>query len=350
MPPLRPRRSGFTLIELLVVIAIIAILIGLLLPAVQKVREAAARIKCANNMKQIGIAAHAYHDTNGTLPPSVLMHRAVSNPADYNQNFGPNWAILLLPQLEQGPLYNQQATSIVNYQQNINNAAVTPDQNWRNIRGTILSVMQCPSDTGGGTFCNRAGGGWARGNYGANAGPGMFWIGANEGAITQTNGLMVESTWGISGYYASNVSGLTGGGAFSVNYGQRLNTFTDGTSATVLVDELRIGPSDNDIRGTWAMGQAGASISAANGRLDTPSPNVSLSGYDDIQGGDDRPDIGMGACGGCGSWQVTAKSRHTGGVNTLLSDGSVRFVRNAVDSRTWFLMHSRNDGQTYQND
>jgi prepilin-type N-terminal cleavage/methylation domain-containing protein/prepilin-type processing-associated H-X9-DG protein len=350
MPPLRPRRSAFTLIELLVVIAIIAILIGLLLPAVQKVREAAARIKCANNMKQIGIGAHAYHDTVGSLPPSVLMHRAVSNPADYGQNFGPNWAILLLPQLEQGALFNQVATSVTNYDTNKNNAAVTPDQNWRAIRSTDLSVFRCPSDSSGSTVCARAGGGWARGNYGANAGPGMFWIGAPEGAITQTNGFMVESTWGIGGYYASNVQGLSLGGPFSVNTGQRINTFPDGTSATVLVDELRVGPSDNDLRGTWAMGQAGASISAANGRLDTPSPNVSLSGYDDIQGGDDRPDIGMGACGGCGSWQVTAKSKHTGGVNTLMSDGSVRFVRNSVDSRTWFLMHSRNDGQTYSND
>jgi prepilin-type processing-associated H-X9-DG protein len=209
----------------------------------------------------------------------------------------------------------------------------------------------CPSDPeSGGTQCTRAGRSWARGNYGANAGPGMFWIGANEGAITSNNGLMAESTWGISGYYAANVAGLPGGGAFSVNAGQKLNTMTDGTSSTVLVDELRIGPSANDLRGTWAMGQAGASISAANGRLDTPSPNVSLSGYDDIQGCDDRQDIGMGCCPGCGSWQVTAKSKHTGGVNTLMSDGSVRFIRDQVDNRTWFLLHSRNDGQPLSND
>jgi hypothetical protein len=163
--------------------------------------------------------------------------------------------------------------------------------------------------------------------------------------MTTSNGLIVESSWGISGYYAGNVSGLQGGGATSTNGQQKLATFSDGTAQTIMVDELRIGPSANDIRGTWAMGQAGASISAGNGRLDTPSPNISLSGYDDIQGGDDRPDIGMGCCSGCNSWQVTAKSRHPSGVLVGFSDGGIRFVNNKIDSYTWFLLHSRNDGQ-----
>jgi len=141
-----------------------------------------------------------------------------------------------------------------------------------------------------------------------------------------------------------------GGGVFTVNKGITLLAITDGTSNTILVDELRIGPSANDIRGTWAMGQCGASISAGNGRTDTPTPNYSCDGCDDIQASDNRTDIGMGSCPGCDSWQVTAKSRHTGGVMTAFADGGVRFIRNSVSQSTWFLLHSRDDGQVLAND
>jgi len=101
LPRLSVRRPGFTLIELLVVIAIIAVLIGLLLPAVQKVREAASRSKCQNNLKQIGIATHAFHDSMGFLVPSWLGDNAL-DPDSWA-----SWAVLLLPYLEQGAIYNQ---------------------------------------------------------------------------------------------------------------------------------------------------------------------------------------------------------------------------------------------------
>jgi prepilin-type processing-associated H-X9-DG protein len=294
-------------------------------------------------MKQIGLAMHNYQDTNGQLPASVLMNAQVTGIDDYNQNFGPNWAVLILPYIEQDNLYNQVSTSIQNY-------PTTGDSGWRNIRGTQLKSYLCPSDTGANVPAAAAGGGWARGNYGANAGPGMHWNGGAVGVAVLTGGAWRDNdpTGFASEYYPSWSAGLAGGGALVVNGGTKIDTFPDGTSSTILADELRIGWNANDIRGTWAMGQCGASISAGNGRIDTPTPNANGSGWDDIQGCQDNPSIGMGCCG-CNSWQVTAKSRHPGGVNTLFGDGSVRFVRNSVDQRTWFLLHSRDDGQVPSN-
>ncbi len=345
MRPQSRRKSGFTLIELLVVIAIIAILIGLLLPAVQKVREAAARMSCSNNLKQQGIACHTYHDANGVLPPAVLMHPGVGDIAYWDRNFGPNWVVLILPYLEQGNLYQTVATSVQNY-------PVNGDSGWRAVRGTNLKMLRCPSESVGDTPCARAGGGWARGNYGANAGPGMFWNQTGVGVAIKPGGVWTENspTGFAQEYYPSFTNGWSGAGVMGVNSKTTLVAITDGTSNTILIDELRVGPSAGDIRGTWAMGQCGASISAGNGRIDTPTPNVSLSGWDDIWQSDDRADIGMGSCSGCGSWQVTAKSKHTGGVMTGLADGSVKFISNSVSQRTWFLLHSRNDGQVLGND
>ena len=339
----RPR-FGFTLIELLVVIAIIAILIGLLLPAVQKVREAAARTQCSNNQKQLVIACHNYQDANQKLPPTVMQGSFSGAIDDYNQNFGPNWAVLILPYIEQGALYNQAQASIQLYM-------VNGDNTWRGIRGTKIKTFLCPSDVGGEVTANAAGGGWARGNYGANAGPGMHWNGGSVGVANKNNNQWQDNNpnWNPVEYYPSYMTGWSGGGAMVVNGGTKLNTLSDGTSSTILIDELRIGWNGNDIRGTWAMGQAGASISAGNGRIDTPTPNVSYSGWDDIQGCQDNPNIGMGCCG-CNSWQVTAKSRHTGGVMTGFADGSVKFISNSISQRTWFLIHSRNDGQVPDND
>lgn len=339
------RRIGFTLIELLVVIAIIAILVGLLLPAVQKVREAAARASCMNNSKQLALACHNFADANQTLlPPTVIMNASVGDISDFNQPFGPNWAVLILPYIEQTALYDQVAQTIPAY-------VTSNNQTWRNISANKIKTFLCPSDAGGDMPSNAAGRQWARGNYGANAGPGMQWNGGAVGTAVNVGG-----RWGDNNprnfaaeYYPSWTAGWNGAGPMVVNSGTKLNTLEDGTANTILIDELRIGWNEFDIRGSWALGMAGASISAGNGRIDTPTPNVSYSGWDDIQQCQDNPAIGMGCCG-CNSWQVTAKSRHGTGVVTSMADGSVRFIANSVSQQTWFKLHSRNDGQTLSND
>jgi prepilin-type N-terminal cleavage/methylation domain-containing protein len=338
--PQRAERSGFTLIELLVVIAIIAVLIALLLPAVQQAREAARRTQCINNMKQLGLAVHNFHDTFRKMPPSVMMHPSVTDISDYNQNFGPNWAVMILPYIDQANPYNQVSGSLKNYM-------VNGDATWRSVRSQRIPAFLCPSDAGAADVAlGVLGGNWARGNYGANAGPGMHWGGGSVGVAEFSGGEWKDhDPNGFSSeYYPSWTAGMSGGGVFTVNGQNTLASVSDGTSNTILFDELRIGWNSNDIRGTWALGQAGASISAGNGRIDTPSPNISLSGYDDIQGCQDNPSIGMGCCG-CNSWQVTAKSKHTGCVLVCLSDGAVRIISNSISQRTWFMLHSRDDNQ-----
>jgi prepilin-type N-terminal cleavage/methylation domain-containing protein/prepilin-type processing-associated H-X9-DG protein len=323
-------RKGFTLIELLVVIAIIAILIGLLLPAVQKIREAANRMSCSNKMKQCALATHNYNDVNSTLP---VAYWAGPGGGQWNNdtNFGPPWTVLLLPFIEQDNLYRQVATSVTNYENWSRGIGGSADQNWRVISTTKIPTYVCPSDPFANVPGNRAGRDWARGSYGANMGPG-----ATPGGL-------------IGGASPAGGFGLAGGGPMGVNWGDSVATLSvqDGTSNTILINHMRAGPVNTDIRGSWAYSVHGC-ITAANAIGDCYTPNDRNCCSDDVAGCVDRPDIAMGCWNG-GHGQTQARSAHSGGVNAALADGSVRFVRDSVDQRTWYIMQSRNDGQNWSN-
>jgi prepilin-type N-terminal cleavage/methylation domain-containing protein len=330
----RARRGGaFTLIELLVVIAIIAILIGLLLPAVQKVREAAARSSCSNNLHQLGIACHAYHDTNSGLPPAYLVGRGIG--WNDENNIGPNWIIFILPFMEQGPLYNQVNTSVQNYKQFSppSLAGGSNDQGWRAIGPNKISSLLCPSESFGDILGNRSlvtpnTVGWARGNYGANTGPNTPQNSAS-GAAPQNN---------------PGGGNVAGGGVMCINWGSKIQAIEDGSSNTVMVNHIRAGPVAGDMRGTWAFGLGSTTHGNAIG--DCTTPNDAGCCRDDLAGCSDRPDIRMGCWNG-GYGQLQARAQHTDLVLAAMGDASVRTIKNAITQQTWYYMISRNDGRVW---
>jgi len=245
------RDKGFTLIELLVVIAIIAILIGLLLPAVQKIREAANRMKCSNNLKQIGLGLHNYNDTNGSLPPMFLLSRGTNGTPSFDwrdeNKIGPPWSVLLLPFIEQDNLYKTVSQSIVNYTNMVKGSpGWVEDHTWRVIRGTKIPTYTCPSEPNIGTNGDRAGGGWARGSYGANGNPGSADWNSFDGGT---------GTWQPQGAPKA----YTGGGVFSGNSSQSVGGLSvqDGTANTIMVNHL--GPA----RSVATCGAPGLSLCPA---------------------------------------------------------------------------------------
>jgi hypothetical protein len=357
------------------VIAIIGILMALLLPAIQKVREAANRMLCASNLRQLTIAAHNYHNDFNKLPPSMQLRGTYSvghqvsfvasevsgptGPAYPGRNnrpfgpFGPNWAVLLLPYIEQGALYNQVSAAVGSYMQDGNTA-------WRAIRGARIKMMLCPSDTGSETPytaptgpLSGAGGGWARGNYACNAGPLFYDESPNGSSVARNPG----------------GGNLTAAGALCINFGATLGQLTsqDGTSNIVLFSEVRVGLNEFDKRGVWALGHGASSVLCGHAIGDARTPNGNEEFADDIEHCNRvRQALGFAARSGMGftgmgcsndnlplnwpNFQGNARSRHAGGVNAALSDGSIRFIKNGIAQRTWFQMNSTRDGEIWQYD
>jgi len=355
-------RKGFTLVELLVVIAIIGILVGMLLPAVQAARESARRTQCTNNLHQLALGLMAFESTYKKLPPASQVPWGMVGGGDchmeYHGSFGPNWAVMILPFIEQQPLYTQ--ANVISFPgvpigipNNTEPAGV--NISWRTIAGTPLACFLCPSDSNyntrpfvnslvpGGTLPDGTNG-WYRGNYGINAGYEDYdhVAGGNEYTTSKKN------VAGAAGLWSSPVA--------SSNYGATFAAISDGTSNVLLLAELRAGLNATDPRGVWAMGFPGASVVNAGRSSYNPSPNNLLGGVA-ADGGDELEDGGvycnlLGAergmgCTTSGSLMTSAMSRsnHPGGVNVCTCDGSCHFISNTIDELNWCRLQTKNDGQ-----
>jgi prepilin-type N-terminal cleavage/methylation domain-containing protein/prepilin-type processing-associated H-X9-DG protein len=310
------RRRGFTLIELLVVIAIIGVLIALLLPAVQAAREAARRAQCVNNLKQIGLALHNYHDVQGVLP----MGRDSLSLSVHSR---------LLPYVEQVPLYDA-INFFFTYSAAPNSTAL----------GAGVNVYICPSDFS----AAQVPAGWAGNNYRANQGSGLLW------------GLPPTNTSDPNyGYPEPN-------GVFYLNSSTRFASVKDGLSNTAFFSEHLRGDYSNaigtDTSDTFQPGTHPATADEAvqDCRAVVPT-DITKQGYSNVG----APwmygyhsttvyfHVGAPNSRSCmfppGRIATTANSAHPGGVNVLLGDGAVKFIKSTINLQTWRALGTRKGGE-----
>jgi prepilin-type N-terminal cleavage/methylation domain-containing protein/prepilin-type processing-associated H-X9-DG protein len=312
-------RFGFTLIELLVVIAIIAILIGLLLPAVQKVREAAARTQCSNNLKQIGLAFHNFHDSRGHLPTGASDGRpagqtfitccnwddqnvATENAAGImDDRTGFSWLYQILPYIEQTNVYNLVSRST--------------------LYATPIKTYYCPSARTVTVYS-----GEAKSDYAGNAG--NVWSGDGGGTVIHTT---------IPGHYTYPTVTLM--------------TITDGTSNTLLVSEKWLHPNqqgkdggDNEpyVNAGWDEDHVRATGGTYGceycfGSTSSTAVSITRVPYPNLQ----APNPPSGTT----IWNESFGGPHTGGLNALLADGSVHFVSFSVDPAVWSAVGTRAGGE-----
>lgn len=363
-------RSAFTLVELLVVIAIIGILVALLLPAVQAAREAARRMSCGNNVKQLGLALHNYVDTYKKFPPGAVcadgtQRRWSQDPCGNRNNnardhdWGATWIMLTLPFIEQTPLQDR-----FNMNQGTRNGVtltVPPVANQWLVTEQRIPALQCPSHSttepvGLSGSLNGRGGRFWRGNYGINTGPG-------EGMEARN---IEYAAW----------RGLVNPAA---EWGATFADILDGTSNVMAVSEMIHRPlTGDDTRGAWGMSGAtniGGGMRRDVSRTRTPRSEFRAGSNSNqrrfrVPNGDgrkfgnvnmDRTPHGVNAgppanagtewarhhqSDGTNSWtQCNPRSYHPGGVMMGLGDASTRFVPNTIDELTMGYIYGISDGE-----
>jgi prepilin-type N-terminal cleavage/methylation domain-containing protein/prepilin-type processing-associated H-X9-DG protein len=290
------KRSGFTLVELLVVIAIIAVLIGLLVPAVQKVREAAHRLACANNLKQLGLALHNFHDTHYGFPPGQVVGPYAAAGVYWPVNHG--WAVFILPDLEQQPL-----SSAYHWDRS------GGDPSNQGVVAHPLKNFWCPSapeqdryDTTHGRFPTYGGKG-ACGDY--------------------------APTWGVDPALATGDYR----GVLVPKCMTRLTDITDGTSNTILLTEDAGRPR------LWQAGMAGPDQAVSGGPWAGFETGITLEGSQ--PDGTSRP----GPCALNCTNDHEVYSFHTGGANAVFADGSVHFLNRGLSLRVLAALITRAGGE-----
>jgi len=310
------KRRAFTLIELLVVIAIIAILIGLLLPAIQKIREAANRMKCSNNLKQLGLAIHNYHDTNGKLPPGGVW---------LNQDWGQekaSWQTYILPYIEQDNLYRRIAAILD--RPTAPNTGWDAWADWNSNRYRSPSIYICPSDSeNDGYYTNYSGSTGSQCAIG-NCGRDPYQQYCNQ------------PTWGIAPSPDHGNDWNPGGirGMFNrLGAELRLASATDGLSNTIFAGEMRVGESDHLWQMSWLRANNANTIAVTITPMNVLSPNPVC------QLNNPKPGEGNQ------NWNFSFgfKSRHTNGCNFLFGDGAVRFLPQTIDHQLFQQLGCRND-------
>jgi prepilin-type N-terminal cleavage/methylation domain-containing protein/prepilin-type processing-associated H-X9-DG protein len=336
----RGGRNGFTLIELLVVIAIIGILIALLLPAVQKVRAAGARISCSNNLKQLALACHHFHDAKGQMPYG----RKFDNWDAYT------WSELVLPYIEQDNVYRGYLTlDQPAWQQSYpgSNGPISNNPIQRQSRHTVIKIFLCPADIG--PNLNEIGTEWygmVRGNYRGCTGSGDMYGTATD----SSGGPWGVGVFGVVPFQTTDPAGIIFNTRGPKTAGVTLSAITDGTTNTVLLSESLSpetsagwgGPIGSILYGNMGGGLFTTTIGPNTSAPDRPiGPCPQNQGIGSYQ----APCLSLG---GNAWWTrsavgayVGARSKHTGGVNAAMADGSVRFVSDGIDLTAWRALGTR---------